>query len=278
MDDTKKLIEKYKRELMEMSRTAPVTKEKPAPAPEDNPAPVENPPLVPIESTAPAPEENPAPAPEENPASEERSAKAPQIIGYVTEDGSEFSAMFDKFITDAAENSEIETVSAHQADEELPEPQQKQLDSEPEEPEESEMSQGSGESISNFPVPEYSSIEEFEANNTGGGFLEFRVFEAEQALPIEGAKITVTVRINGKDHPLIQTTANNSGETGLFTLPAPSAALSQNSENKIQPFSLYDATVNKEGYTNVIIRDIPIFDGVQSVQRIAMLPAAAAKE
>lgn len=290
MEDTKKLIEKYKRELMEMSRTAP----------------------QPVRSDSPAPEEKPQPV------------KTPKIIGYVTEESSEFSSVFDRFITDAVENNEIETVrddtpradeqnDMFDAEEEIIVPRQDLFDFEsgdteedapsPERnaplseeavprpeadapniedmrsrtadsPEQTDMSQGSGESISNFPVSEYSSVEEFEANNTGAGSLEFRVFAANMALPIEGADIIVTTRIDGGNHPMFKTVTNNSGETGLFTLPAPSKELSQTASNKVQPYSLYDAVVNKDGYTNVIIRAIPIFDGVQSIQRVAMLPEA----
>lgn len=282
MEDTKKLIEKYKRELMEMSRTAP----------------------QPARSDSPAPEEKPQPV------------KTPKIIGYVTEESSEFPSVFDKFITDAVENNEIETVrenAPHEDEEDIIVPRQDLFDIESGEPEEdapppeknvpdpeeetpvaaddtpdvvnmrnrssngseqTDMSQGSGESISNFPVSEYSSVEEFEANNTGGGSLEFRVFAANQALPIEGADVIVTTRINGENHPMFKTTTNSSGETGVFTLPAPSKELSQSAGNKVQPYSLYDAAVNKDGYTNVIIRAIPIFDGVQSIQRVAMLPEA----
>lgn len=283
MEDTKKLIEKYKRELMEMSRTAP----------------------QPVRSDSPAPKEKPQPV------------KTPKIIGYVTEESSEFPSVFDRFITDAVENNEIETVrddtpradeqnDMFDAEEEIIVPRQDLFNFEsgdteedaplseeavpsPEadapniedmrsrtadSPEQTDMSQGSGESISNFPVSEYSSVEEFEANNTGAGSLEFRVFAANMALPIEGADIIVTTRIDGGNHPMFKTVTNNSGETGLFTLPAPSKELSQTASNKVQPYSLYDAVVNKDGYTNVIIRAIPIFDGVQSIQRVAMLPEA----
>lgn len=290
MEDTKKLIEKYKRELMEMSRTAP----------------------QPVRSDSPAPKEKPQPV------------KTPKIIGYVTEESSEFPSVFDRFITDAVENNEIETVrddtpradeqnDMFDAEEEIIVPRQDLFDFEsgdteedapsPERnaplseeavpspeadapniedmrsrtadsPEQTDMSQGSGESISNFPISEYSSVEEFEANNTGAGSLEFRVFAANMALPIEGADIIVTTRIDGGNHPMFKTVTNNSGETGLFTLPAPSKELSQTASNKVQPYSLYDAVVNKDGYTNVIIRAIPIFDGVQSIQRVAMLPEA----
>ncbi len=292
MDDTKKLIEKYKRELMELSRTAP------KPTPE-------------------------APEP----------AKTPKIIGYVTEESSEFPAVFDRYITEAVENNDIETISAEAPEAaetagktnnkatdiiEINESPQgsnnaengmdvenepdsvvefaEELAAEGERPSDRPMARGSaevdrssdrpmvrgtGETISNFPVASYENMAEFEARNTGGGMLEFRVFTAREALPVEGARITVSVRIDGSDHVLYTAMTDQSGETAMTVLPAPSKELSQNSENRVQPFSLYDATVEKDDFTKVLLRDIPIFDGVRSIQRVAMIPeenANAAEE
>lgn len=266
MEDTKKLIEKYKRELMELSKTAP------------------------------------QPVREERPA-EEKPPKTPKIIGYVTEESGEFPAVFDKFITEAVENNEVETVrneafddmddmaesvgiSRERSDDldvndvvEVPEDlfndvNSGDLDNSGNADAQNEMAQGTGESISNFPVPEYDTLAEFETNNRGGGTLAFRVFTAREALPIENAAIVVTTRINGRNHEMFNAQTDNSGETRVQTLPAPSKELSQHADNNIQPFSLYDASVEKIGYAKVILRDIPIFDGVQSIQRVAMIPEA----
>lgn len=291
MDDTKKLIEKYKRELMELSRTAP------------------------------------------KPASEaSEPAKTPKIIGYVTEESSEFPAVFDRYITEAVENNDIETISTETSEavetagktnkkaadvieinespqgsnnaengmdvenepdsvvefaEELAEgdrPSDRSMErgtAEGDRSSDRPMVRGTGETISNFPVANYENMAEFEARNTGGGMLEFRVFTASEALPVEGAKITVSVRIDSSDHVLYTAMTDQSGETAMTVLPAPSKELSQNSENRVQPFSLYDATVEKEGFAKVLLRDIPIFDGVRSIQRVAMIPeenANAAEE
>lgn len=280
MDDTKKLIEKYKRELMELSKTAPRSA-----ADTDN-----------------------SPEPQ-------KSQKTPRIIGYVTEESSEFPAVFDRFITEAVENNEIETIqsapppetdNARSSLEDFPEDfsgEGDDPDATPDDiqkpdlaspfeppagnslnlpaPEAStatsnstpdDMSQGSGKPISDFPVPVYSTLEEFQSGNRGAGMLEFRVFTAREAMPVADAYIVVSTRINGRDHEIFNARTDNSGETGMKVLPAPSKELSQQSDNAIQPFSLYDATVEKEGYVKIILRDIPIFDGVQSIQRVAMIP------
>ena len=248
MEDTKKLIEKYKRELMELSRNAPSSTEQEG----------------------------------RRPLEEEPPVKAPKVIGYVTEDSGDFPSRFDKLIAEAVENDEVEKVRPDppEATAEI----EADADGVPDEPPsnshensgrpnpEDNMAQGTGKGISDFPVPEYSDLDEFESSNAHGGTLEFQVFAAREALPIENALIVVTTRINGKPSEMFSVTTDNSGETGARILPAPSKSLSQDADNDIQPFALYDATVEKKGYAKVILRDIPIFDGVQSIQRVAMIP------
>ena len=274
MDDTKKLIEKYKRELMELSKNA-------APS---------------VRATRLADDHTAENRPTEAAVSDGRPAaekpvKQPKVIGYVTEESSDFHSVFDRFITEAAENNEIETVRTEDPDylnmpngTDIPDDEPNNTQDMPRElprnshdnsdrpnPEDN-MDQGTGESIGSFPVSEYSTVSEFEARNNCVGTLQFWVFTASEALPIENAKIVVTARINGRNHEMYSALTDSSGETGAQSLPAPSKNLSQSSENNVQPFALYDASVEKDGYAKVILRDIPIFDGVQSIQRVAMIP------
>lgn len=279
MDDTKKLIEKYKRELMELGRSAP----------------------------------KPAQPAEPAPSAEKAAAKSPKVIGYVSEESGEFPAVFDRIIAEAVANGDLRESESEinvresdnavviKAPEGYPdidspeddvafsagrEPRDTSTDaptdapadaSENSNPEsmgrpEDNMNQGTGETISNFPVSTYSTYEEFEAKNTGGGSLVFMVFTASEALPVAGAAVTVSTRIDGEQREMFAATTNQSGETEARTLPAPSKSLSQDFDNDIQPFSLYDATVGKDGYAKVVLRDIPVFDGVRSIQRVAMIP------
>lgn len=245
MEDTKSLIEKYKRELMELGKSAP----KPAPEP-----------------------------------------KKPQVIGYVSEESGEFPAVFDRIIAEVAQDNVRESDSAvvtknPEGYPDIDTPEDDVAFSAGRDPRESEaprpednMNQGTGETISNFPVSTYSTYEEFEAKNTGGGSLLFMVFTASEALPVAGAAVVVSTRIDGAQHEMFSAVTNQSGETPAATLPAPSKSLSQDEDNEVQPFSLYDATVSKEGYTKVILRDIPVFDGVRSIQRVAMIPAENDRE
>lgn len=148
----------------------------------------------------------------------------------------------------------------------------------PENPPDSIMRQGSGTEPIKYPEPVYGSFEEFEQKNAGRGTILFRVYMAREAMPIAGAKCVIYKKIGGKSHELHTLITDSSGQTRSETLPAPSKELSQSFDNTIQPFALYDATVNKNGFAEVILRDIPVFDGVQSIQRVAMVPVPSEEE
>lgn len=133
------------------------------------------------------------------------------------------------------------------------------------------MEQGSRAEPIDYPEKNFSNFEEFEKVNTGKGSLIFRVYTGREAVVIEGAECVITKKIGNEVRTIAELTTNESGQTPVQELPAPPKELSQHSENTIQPFSLYDATVTKPGFIRVVLKDIPIFDGVQSVQRVFMI-------
>lgn len=136
------------------------------------------------------------------------------------------------------------------------------------------MRQGSGAEPINYPEPVYDDYDDFVRRNIGRGTILFRVYTAQEALPIMGARCIISKKIGGEIRELCALITDSSGQTRAETLPAPSRELSQSYENNVQPFALYDATVTRKDYADVILRDIPVFDGVQSIQRVAMVPVA----
>ena len=133
--------------------------------------------------------------------------------------------------------------------------------------------QGSGQQPVIYNEREYESYEDFESTNRQRGSIIFRVYTARGALPIKGAECTVTKKIAGEPYVIFTQFTDESGATPTMPLPAPSRSLSQSPENIIMPYALYDATVKAEGYSTVELSSIPIFDGVTSIQRVAMIPS-----
>lgn len=133
------------------------------------------------------------------------------------------------------------------------------------------MEQGSRAEPIEYPKANFNSYEEFEKANTGRGSLMFRVYTGREAVVIEGAECVITKTTDGGVHTVARLLTDESGQTPSQELPAPPKELSQQAENTIQPFALYDAEVIKPGFVHVVLKDVPVFDGVQSVQRVFMI-------
>ena len=124
------------------------------------------------------------------------------------------------------------------------------------------------------PEPKYETYEEFIKANSRLGSLSFRTYTARNALPVPNANIVVFKEISGKRHTFYNLTTDLSGQTKEVTIPAPPSSLSQSPTSGIQPYSLYDADITAEGFNPVSIRNLPVFEGILSVQRAAMIPSA----
>ncbi len=105
----------------------------------------------------------------------------------------------------------------------------------------------------------------------GRGFITVSVRTAGGALPVEGALITIS---NSSDGTVIAVTVSDSAGIGeLIELPTPPR------ENSFIPgngnvSSFYTVDTDKEGYYHVINSNIPIFDGITSIQQVLLVPIA----
>ena len=104
------------------------------------------------------------------------------------------------------------------------------------------------------------------------GTLSVRAYTAGGALPVSGA----TVRIFGAEEENKDTVysllTDEDGITEKIALKAPNASLSLDSENQIQPYSLYNLEISKEGYYAKKLFNLPVFANTDSIQPIAMIP------
>lgn len=107
--------------------------------------------------------------------------------------------------------------------------------------------------------------------NTNSGQLVVSVFTANQVLPVVGAAITVTAE-NGTNENISETSdTDRSGRSVIFTLPAPSASMSQEPTNAI-PFAEYTVRVSHPQYFDAIIENVQIFDGILTQLPVNLIP------
>ena len=107
---------------------------------------------------------------------------------------------------------------------------------------------------------------------TSQGKLTVRAFLADEALPLEGAVVTIL----GADEENLEfsmlAVTDEDGVAGPIDLPAPEIELSLSSNPKSQPYASYDIIVQKENYYTKRISNAAIFSGIIAVLPINMIP------
>ena len=105
-------------------------------------------------------------------------------------------------------------------------------------------------------------------DNSGIGRLIVQASTASGALPIVNAKVTVE-ETDGRVIEVLMT--DNSGRTRAVELPAPDAEYSQ-TPGDVVPYKVYNVRVEKQVFYTEELRNVAVFDGINSIQPVALEP------
>lgn len=123
----------------------------------------------------------------------------------------------------------------------------------------------------NGTIEQFPSEADFLKKNPESGFLRVQVYAANQAFPIPNAAVVVSKRFAEETCVFFRAQTDASGIMTRITLPAPDRLLSD-SPSAMQPYSTYDIVVTHPLFTEVHIHDIAVFDSVETVQNVEMIP------
>ena len=114
-----------------------------------------------------------------------------------------------------------------------------------------------------------------DSNNTHFGRLLVSVTTALGAIPLEDAEVHIygLTAEDGTRETLYTLRTDSSGRTPKILLPTVAESLSEVPGNPY-PYIAYTASVRKDGYYNVERTNIPIFEGITSIQPIDLIPLA----
>lgn len=112
-------------------------------------------------------------------------------------------------------------------------------------------------------------LNDYVKKNSGEGFLKFQVTSG--IIPVEGAEIVISKNLGGNIYAGMTLTTDRDGKTETVRLPAPNKALSLSPGNEL-PYSSYDVRVSKDGYLDSIFYDVPVFEGITSIQSVVLKP------
>lgn len=104
------------------------------------------------------------------------------------------------------------------------------------------------------------------------GRLTVRAYTAGGGLPVEGAKVTLKGLDEKGEEKTVELITDKSGNTKTVDLPAPLSGNSLTPDNASRPYSIYDLTVEKEGYYTKRVSGVTVFSGINSLQLINMIP------
>ena len=116
--------------------------------------------------------------------------------------------------------------------------------------------------------------------NEDFGFLSVNVKTANGALPIENANVTVysAPPPSLNNEPAMSETdvvyslkSDRNGKTQTVVLKAKPADLSKTPDEKF-PFLAYNILVTKDGYYDSTYLNVPIFQGITSLQDVYLIP------
>lgn len=114
-------------------------------------------------------------------------------------------------------------------------------------------------------------IRSFLEENPGFGTLIFQVTGGQGAFPIADATILLTKQFNDRQSISFTIRTDESGKTEPISLPAPSRTLSQSPNNGIV-FAAYQAEISAPNYIPAQILDLPVFDGITTIQPVQLSP------
>lgn len=114
-------------------------------------------------------------------------------------------------------------------------------------------------------------LSDFLAKNPSFGTLFFQVWGPQGAFPIANATVTLTKDLGDGQQFSFTALTDENGKTTPLSLPAPSRTLSQKPGSG-NVFSVYQAKVSAPGYLPISIHNLPVFDGVTTIQPVNLSP------
>ena len=126
-------------------------------------------------------------------------------------------------------------------------------------------------------IEQFPDEEAFMRQNPESGFLRVQVFAANQAFPIQNASVVVSKVFGGNIRVFFTAQTDANGIMSRITLPAPDRELAD-SPSALQPYSTYNIVVTHPRFTEVRIDDVAVFDSVETVQNVEMIPCMPDEE
>ena len=124
--------------------------------------------------------------------------------------------------------------------------------------------------VTNSAVNKYSNVRKnikrkvMDITNNGNymsniGMLKIQCFRGDDYIPIDGARITVKGTADTENIENVELVTNSVGLTQVIELPAPPVEYSLSPNSNQIPYSLYDISVERDGFNPIVISGCQVF-------------------
>lgn len=119
-----------------------------------------------------------------------------------------------------------------------------------------------------------SELNEFLAKNCEKGTMSVNVFAWNTPFGISSARVMVLVPLKSGNVIIYNGVTDTDGKTEEFQLPAPPKGVSLSEESTTAAFAGYTVIVEHPDYQRAMFTNVPVFEGVESVQPVSLFSAA----
>ena len=110
------------------------------------------------------------------------------------------------------------------------------------------------------------------AEKTDVGYITVKAVAALEASPVEGAVVTIRNIENDEPVTFAVRITDEDGKTDSVPVPTPPKSLSQAPGSTELPYSLINIETYADGYFSVLMKDVPVYPGITSVQVVNLIP------
>ena len=116
--------------------------------------------------------------------------------------------------------------------------------------------------------------EQFQLENPASGTIKTQVFTAWGTYPVEQAQVDLYKVFPDGDYLISRQYTDRSGQVNPVTVPVYQRSLSE-SPGDSTPYVSYRIAVTHPGFADAVIEQVPVFEGVTSLQSVNLIPMAA---
>lgn len=117
----------------------------------------------------------------------------------------------------------------------------------------------------------HTEYQQYQKQYSRTGYLKTQALTARKTFPVQGVKVEVLKNLPSGTYTISTQQTDASGNTSPVKLPTLPSAESLD-PGVAQPFVTYEVRFTHPNYTEVVVKDVPIYEDLTTFQQVEMIP------